>query len=95
MATAGVNCPLCDSSKIVKLGLNNQQKQRYQCRNSDCPKNIFILDYQNKGCLPEIKQQIIDMTLNGSGIRDIARVLKISINTVLSTLKKRRNDRAG
>ena len=28
------------------------------------------------------------MTFNSSGVRDIARVLKIAINTVLNTLKK-------
>jgi transposase-like protein len=30
----------------------------------------------------------VDMSLNGSGIRDTARVLKISPRTVISTLKK-------
>jgi transposase-like protein len=39
------------------------------------------------GRLPEIKAQIIDMMLNGSGIRDTARVLKISPTTVINELK--------
>jgi transposase-like protein len=39
--------------------------------------------------LPEIKQHIIDMSLNGSGIRDTARVLKISPTTVIHELKKK------
>jgi transposase-like protein len=39
--------------------------------------------------LPEVKQQILEMTLNGSGIRDIARVLHISPTTVIDELKKR------
>ncbi|MCF7967298.1 MAG: hypothetical protein K9L79_17425 [Methylobacter tundripaludum] len=30
----------------------------------------------------------MDMSINGSGIRDTARVLKINKNTVISTLKK-------
>src|SRR5262245_59070234 len=34
------------------------------------------------------KAQIINMALNGSGIRDTARVLKISPATVLNELKK-------
>ena len=42
----------------------------------------------NKGCLAEVKEQIIQIPVNGIGIRDIARVLKISIHTVSSTLKK-------
>jgi transposase-like protein len=36
-----------------------------------------------------LKEQIIEMSLNGSGIRDIARVLKISPNTVIEEIKKR------
>jgi transposase-like protein len=39
--------------------------------------------------MPEIKQQVIDMSLNGSGIRDTARVLKISPTTVVNALKKK------
>ena len=41
------------------------------------------------GYLPEVKQQIVDMAVNGSGIRDTARVLKISPTTVIEALKKR------
>jgi transposase-like protein len=31
---------------------------------------------------------MVDMALNGSGIRDTARVLRVSPTTVLTTLKK-------
>jgi len=48
-----------------------------------------LLDYCNRGCLPEVKQQIIDMSLNASGVRDTARVLRISTDTVLNELKKK------
>ncbi|MCY7394120.1 MAG: hypothetical protein LH647_22275 [Leptolyngbyaceae cyanobacterium CAN_BIN12] len=41
------------------------------------------------GYLPEVKQQIVYMAVNGSGIRDTARVLKISPTTVIEELKKR------
>ena len=34
---------------------------------TDCPRTIFLLQYQDKGRLPAVKQQIVDMTLNGSG----------------------------
>ena len=40
------------------------------------------------GCLPTVKQQIVEMTLNGSDIRDIVRVLQVGPNTVLKELKK-------
>jgi len=34
-----------------------------------------------------VKDKIVDMAFNGSGVRDTARVLKIGINTVIRTLK--------
>ena len=36
-----------------------------------------------------MKQQMVDMAMNASGIRDTARVLHISPTTVLAELKKR------
>ncbi|QBQ54399.1 hypothetical protein E3U44_07655 [Nitrosococcus wardiae] len=39
--------------------------------------------------MPQVKQQIIEMALNGSGIRDMARVLEISPCTVFMELKKK------
>lgn len=35
-----------------------------------------------------MRELIVPMTLNGSGIRDISRVLKISINTVLKVIRQ-------
>src|SRR4030095_13791199 len=49
----------------------------------------FQRDLFYKGRTPAIKEQIVDMSLNGSGIRDTARVLKISPTTVINTLKKK------
>ena len=49
----------------------------------------FIREYTQLGRLPEIKERIIEMSLNGSGIRDTARVLKISPTTVIEEIKKR------
>ena len=89
MALVKVICPLCRVKTVVKFGLNRQGKQKYQCKNEECSKNTFILDWENKGCLPEVKEKIVEMALNGSGIRDTSRVLDISITTVLSELKKR------
>jgi transposase-like protein len=39
--------------------------------------------------MPEVKQQILEMTLHGSGIRDIARVRHVSPTTVMEAFKKR------
>ena len=90
MPTVDVQCPLCKSNHVVKHGLSDEGKQRYQCKNLECSKNTFLFDYSYNGYLPEIKKKIIEMALNGSGIRDTARVLKIGRNTVISELKKRK-----
>ncbi|OAT31255.1 VgrG family protein [Buttiauxella brennerae ATCC 51605] len=37
-----------------------------------------------------MKEQIVEMAFNGSGVRDTARVLKIGINTVIRALKNSR-----
>jgi insertion element IS1 protein InsB len=50
---------------------------------------LFVSAYLTyKGLSPEIKEHILDMALNGSGIRDTARVLKVSPTTVINELKK-------
>ena len=92
MATLEVKCPACQSIEVVKFGVNRQGKQRYRCSNEHCAKDTFILDYKNKGYLPEIKDKIIEMALNGSGVRDTSRVLGISQNTIISELKKKKRN---
>jgi hypothetical protein len=42
----------------------------------------FLLEYTYAGQSPAVKQQIVDMALNASGIRDTARVLHVSPTTV-------------
>ena len=83
-----VQCPHCHSEQIVKRGKTARGTQRYLCQNKLCVTGSFLLDYRNRGCLPEVKQLVIDMSLNASGIRDTARSLHISTDTVLSELKK-------
>src|SRR5215831_15223893 len=89
MTFIAVRCPHCDSEQIIKRGKTYRGTQRYLCQNMACARGSFLLDYCNRGCLPEVKQQIIDMSLNASGVRDTARVLRISTDTVLSELKKK------
>ncbi len=47
-----------------------------------------VLTQTYPGRTKEVKQKIVEMTLNGSGVRDIARVLHISPTTVIQELKK-------
>ncbi len=88
MVLIPVRCPHCGSDQIVKRGKTKHAKQRSFCQQQDCLVKTFILEYEYNGCLPEVKQQIIEMALNGSGIRETARVLEISPTTVINELKK-------
>jgi len=84
-----LHCPNCQGTDIVRHGRTRQGKQRYRCRKKCCAGRTFLLEYAYAGQSPEVKQQIVDMAMNASGIRDTARVLHISPNTVLAELKKR------
>jgi insertion element IS1 protein InsB len=73
----------------VKYGQQPNGEQRYRCNNPSCQRQIFLLQYHNTGWEPEVKQRMVEMALNGSGIRDTARVLGVSLTTVMTTLKKK------
>jgi transposase-like protein len=90
MITQVLHCPYCQGTDIVRHGVSSEGKQRYRCR--ECREGrgrTFLLDYTDAGQSPEVKDQIVEMAMNASGIRDTARVLKISPTTVISELKKR------
>jgi len=82
----------CQSIDVSRYGKQPNGEQRYRCHNRECPRTIFLLHYHDKGRLPAVKQQIVDMTLNGSGVRDIVRVLGVSSATVIDVLKKKEPD---
>ena len=78
MALVQVQNPNCNIINVVKYGTPPTGEQRYLCNNINCEKKTFLLSYKYNGKLPQVKNKIIDIALNGSGIRDTARVLKIS-----------------
>jgi insertion element IS1 protein InsB len=88
MVYVPVQCPHCQSTEVIKAGKQANGTQRYQCQNGHCERRISLLPYQDRGRMPEIRRQVVDMALNGSGIRDTARVLRISPTTVIAVLKK-------
>ena len=90
MVTIPVQCPHCHSTEVIKAGKQATGAQRYQCQNRQCARRIFLLQYQDRGRMPEVRRQVVDMVLNGSGVRDTARVLRISPTTVIAVLKKSR-----
>ncbi len=85
-----VTCPNCSSKDIKTVGLSAKGVQRYRCPNPECPTKSFMLEYRYRACEPGVKMKLLDMAINGSGIRDTARVLGIDKNTVISTIKKKR-----
>jgi transposase-like protein len=74
---------------MVRHGQTRQGKQRYRCREQPCASRTFLLDSSYPGQSPEVKQQIVEMAMHASGIRDTARVLHVSTNTVMTELKKK------
>lgn len=87
MVLEAIHCPHCGESEPVKRhGTTAKGTQRYRC--FACKKS-FLRDYSYLAYKPEIKAKIIQMAVNGSGVRDTARTLKISQNTVSSHIKKK------
>lgn len=60
MATVKVHCPVCQSDQVIKHGVSDEGKQRYQCKNIHCSKNTFLLDYSYSACSPGIKDKIVE-----------------------------------
>jgi insertion element IS1 protein InsB len=85
MVLAPLTCPSCQSTAIVKYGKTPDGKQWFHCQNPSCHRRTFLMEYTHKGFLEDITQQIAEMALNGSGIRDTARVLGMSPTTVIDT----------
>jgi len=90
MVYVPVQCPYCQSTEVIKAGKQANGTQRYQCQNEQCGRRIFLLPYQDRGRALEVRRQVVDMAINGSGICDTARVLRISPTTVIAVLKKSR-----
>lgn len=89
MITQVLHCPYCHATNIVKHGTTPEGKQRYRCRACPARGRTCLLAYTSAGQSPAIKQQIVDMAMTASGIRDTARVLHVSPTTVIKELKKR------
>ena len=95
MAEAAVKCPHCQSDAVVKYGKTSTGEECFRCQQREQCGRTFVGSYAYPGRLPNVKQRIVEMTLNGSGIRDIVRVLQVGPNTVLKELKKSGRSFAG
>jgi transposase-like protein len=82
MILQAMHCPHYQSTDVVRHGTTRQGKQRYRCRACREGKGrTFLLNSSDISHSPEIKEQIVKMAMNASGVRDTAHVLKISPTT--------------
>jgi len=85
MAYQLVPCKYCKSTDVVRYGTQSGHP-RFRCK--ECCRT-FKTEYTYRAYEPGVKEHIAEMAVNGSGIRDTARVLGIGKNTVISELKKK------
>ena len=63
MTLIPVRCLHCETDQVVKRGTTRNGKQRYRCQNEECVHGSFLLEYSDRGGLPQVKQ--LDMSLLG------------------------------
>ena len=85
MATVAVKCRYCESELVYKHGHARSGEPLYRCRN--CQRS-FQVTYRYEGNKAGTPDKIIQLAMNGSGVRDTSRVLGVSITTVIAHLKK-------
>jgi transposase-like protein len=88
MITQVLHCLHYHGTDIVRHGKALQGKQRYRCRETACQGHTFLLDSSYPGQSQHIKEQIVEMAMNASGIRDTARLACQSHDCHQGTQKK-------
>jgi len=84
-----ITCPHCNCKDVCKNGHRKNGTQRWRCNNkSNCGRS-FQIDYTYNAHKLGVKEQILEQTLNSSGVRDVARNLHIAKGTVIADLKKK------
>ena len=78
------SCSRCvGQSEFIKFGKTKEGKQRYQCKNC---KRTSVLKYTYSAYKQDFNSKIIQFTKEGLGIRSTARILKISVTTLLKRI---------
>lgn len=77
-----VRCPHCQSEAVVRYGKASNGKERFRCQQREPCGRTFLREYGYPGRLPQVQQQVVEMTLNGRGIGASVRVLHGGSNTV-------------
>lgn len=75
---------MCGQADQMNLdGEGYARHQRCRCMNNKELPTEYAYETYKVG----VKDQIVDMTMNGSSVRGTMRVVKVGINTVIRTLK--------
>ncbi len=85
MIMVSVKCVHCGGTDLSVYGYY-KEKRRYKCQPCN---RVFLSKYTYNACDKNISEKVLEMSMNGNGMREISRVLKIARNTVTSILKKK------
>jgi transposase-like protein len=80
-------CRICGSQNIVKNGHNASGSQQYLCK--DCGKRGVL--EPKRGYTEDQKEQILSAYHERSSMRGVQRTFGVSRPTLVSWIKKRRN----
>ena len=87
-----VECPGCQSHQVIRFGINATGKQRYRCQSC---KGAFVQEPQKPRQAdrlndPEFVAQVLAAYQERASMRGVARIFRISRNTLTRLLKKSR-----
>ena len=74
VASLPIRCPACQHTAVMHPWISAQGTPRYRWKHARCPSQPFRLASSHHGRLPEVNRHKRAMTLNGRGLRDLARV---------------------
>jgi transposase-like protein len=77
-------CQYCGSA-CIKAGKHKNGSQKIKCKN--CQK-YQLVNYSNAGCKKNVKENMLKIYLKNVGIRGVALLLGVSVNTVIKEIKK-------
>ena len=79
-----IHCPHCEGTDLKKNG-KVKGVQNFFCKSC---RRYFKREYRYRVYQPGVRGEIDKLTLNGSGMRDVARVLNINKYTLSNHFKK-------
>lgn len=80
-----MKCPECKSTHINKNG-RKKGKQNYLC--VTCGRQFIDCYEQHRGYAQEVKDECLQMYVNGMGFREIERVKGVHHTTIMNWVKQ-------